>query len=165
MQAISGDAPAAAYHLLAQLPNGSFEPRTRADVLKQWANSTDNWNGATYLASLPLSHDRDLQLSTFGGAAAIADPKLAAQVIASIRAPEVRAEAIEKVANILSARSEQLSVQWLIEQDIWVGNEDRLTPYLSAWRQRDPEALNAYLDGLTLPDERRQRLLARSRDP
>jgi hypothetical protein len=114
--------------------------------------------------TLPAARDRDELVQAILANWGRRDPQAAlaaGQWLQSLPADDARAEAAEAYISAAAARRPDLAAQWIGSIPDETKRNQQVEIIARAWLRTDPAAAQAWLQQTSLPDERKQRLLAK----
>lgn len=138
--------------------------KAQTGIFKQaalWWVNRDAESAAAWCAALPAGPARTATLAAISGSWGGRDPVAAGQWLQSLRADDAGAQAAEAYIAAAAARRPDLAAQWVGSIPDETKRNEQVEIVARAWLRTDPAAAQAWLQQTSLPDKRKQRLLAK----
>ena len=161
-QGLAASQPEQAAAFVASMPPGSAQSDAAVDVVGRWAQQDPN-AASQWVAAFPQGQTRERAADGLISAWAVASrqPAEAARWLQAEPAGSARDRLAQHFVFIIEDTRPDLAAPWVDAFTDEVVRQDHIEQIARAWLTTDPAAARTWLQGTSLPDEKKQRLLAK----
>jgi hypothetical protein len=161
-QGLAASQPEKAAAFVASMPPGSAQSEAAADVVNRWAQQ-DPKATAQWVRAFPEGQARERAAGNLiiTWALVARQPAEAAQWLQTEPAGSARDRLAQNFVNIMEDTRPDLAAPWVNAFTDEAMRQDHVEQIARAWLARDPDAARRWLQETPLPDEKKQRLLAK----